>query len=85
MAALPTASGEAKAVGKEAQLCQQLALPTALPRLLAKLDACFRGSPSLPTAWPKAVGKAGKAGEENPALPTALAYAVGFPPFFSLF
>jgi hypothetical protein len=44
-----------KAVGKEAQLCQQL-----WPRLLAKLGACFRGSPSLPTVWPKAVEQLNK-------------------------
>jgi hypothetical protein len=66
-----------KAVGKEAQLCQQFSLPTAWAEAVGKADARFRGSPALPTAWPKAVGKAGKAGEESLALPTALPHAVG--------
>jgi hypothetical protein len=30
-----------KAVGKEAQLCQQFALPTAWAETVGKADACF--------------------------------------------
>jgi hypothetical protein len=75
-----------KAVGKEAQLCQQFSLPTAWAEVGGKAGACFRGSPAFPTAWSKAVGKAGKASEQSPALPTALAHAIGKAGnFFSLF
>jgi hypothetical protein len=36
-----------KAVGKEAQLCQQFALPTAWAEAVGKADARFGGKPSF--------------------------------------
>jgi hypothetical protein len=40
-----------KVVGKEAQLCQQFALPTAWAETVGKADACFGGKPSFANSF----------------------------------
>jgi hypothetical protein len=56
-----------KSVGKEAQLCQQFALPTAWSEAVGKADARFGGKPSFANnlgqscwqSWPMLLAKLG--------------------------
>jgi hypothetical protein len=78
-----------KAVGKEAQFCQQFSLPTAWAEAVGKVGACFRGAQLCQQPGPKLLAKLArlvrKAQLCQQLWPMLLAKLGIFPPFVLLF